>query len=129
MGSYWTPYNPNPRGRSADDCAVRACTIAVHKDWDTVYLELSVLGCMQGDLISGNHVWGHYLRRHGYRRALIADDCETCYTVEDFCREHPHGTYVLALSGHVVAIQDGCYLDSFDSGKETPIFYWFKEDD
>lgn len=126
---HWIPYNPNPEGRSADDCAVRACTIAVSKDWDTVFLELSVLGCIHGDMISGNHVWGRYLKRYGFRRALVDDDCETCYTVNDFCREHPKGTYVLALSGHVVAVQDGCYLDSWDSGAEVPIFYWYKESD
>ena len=128
MGS-WRPYNPNPQGKSVGDCAVRACTVALQKSWDDVYMELTMEGFARCDLISANHVWGRYLKRHGYKRAFVPDDCETCYTVNDFCREHPKGTYVLALSGHVVAVQDGCYLDSWDSGAEVPIFYWFKEDD
>ena len=47
-----------------------------------------------------------------------------CYTVKLFTEEHPHGTYILALSGHVVAVQDGNYFDAWDSGDEIPLYVW-----
>lgn len=123
----WMPYNPNPQGKSVGDCAVRACTIATGDSWDQVYLALTVEGFSRCDLPNANHVWGRYLKKHGYQRDFVRDDCDTCYTVADFCEEHPHGTYVLALSDHVVAVQDGNYYDSWDSGAEVPIYYWHKE--
>lgn len=46
------------------------------------------------------------------------------YTVRQFSAEHPCGSYILALSGHVVAVVDGEYYDAWDSGNETPIYVW-----
>lgn len=36
------------------------------------------------------------------------------------------GIYVLALQGHVVCVIDGVYYDSWDSGREVPLYYWQK---
>lgn len=38
------------------------------------------------------------------------------------------GTYILALSGHVVTVVDGDWYDTWDSGGEIPIYYWVRED-
>lgn len=46
----------------------------------------------------------------------------------DFAREYPHGVYVLGCSGHVLAVIDGKWWDSWDSGAECPIYYWYKEE-
>lgn len=50
------------------------------------------------------------------------------YTVRDFCREHPYGTYLLALGTHVVAVKNGNYYDIWDSGNEQIKSYWKRED-
>ena len=71
-----------------------------------------------------NHVWGNYLRSKGFRRKLIPDEKSECYTVRDFCEDHPEGNFVLALSGHVVAVCGGDFYDTFDSGDEVVIYYW-----
>jgi hypothetical protein len=77
---------------------------------------------------SANNVWGAYLKGKGFKRNIIPTECPDCYTVRDFCREHPRGTFILALSTHVVAVINGDYYDTWDSGDETPIYYWFKEE-
>lgn len=82
-----------------------------------------------GDMPSANHVWGAYLRAKGFTRRIVPDTCPDCYTVREFAEEHPHGTYILALSGHVVAVKDGNYYDTWNSGDETPIYYWFRKDE
>ena len=74
-----------------------------------------------------NHVWGGYLKSKGFRKRIIPDECPDCYTVEDFCKDHPKGNFVLALSGHVVAVCDGELFDTWDSSNEIPIYYWQKE--
>ena len=124
----WRPYNPNPQGARVGDCAVRACCKAVGKDWEPTFCALSLEGFMRRDMPSANHVWGAYLRRHGFRRNVIPNDCPDCYTVADFCLDHPKGLFVLAISGHVVAVEDGDWYDTWDSGAEVPVYYWTREE-
>ena len=65
---------------------------------------------------------------HTSERWASGDECPDCYTVADFAAEHPSGTYILSLSGHVVCVMDGDYYDTWDSGGEIPLYYWCKEE-
>lgn len=90
--------------------------------------------CLKGlelaDMPSGNHVWGQYLKDHGFTRHLAPDDkTDGIYTVEDFAIDHPQGVYILALNGHVVCVKDGNILDTWNSGQEVVLFYWMKTDE
>ena len=58
---------------------------------------------------------------------IILDEYPDYYTVEDFCADHPKGTYVLGTGSHAVAVVDGFYYDAWDSGNEIPIYYWKEE--
>lgn len=120
------PYNPNPQGKKVGDCVVRAITKATHKTWVQTFAAICVQGLMMGDMPSSNAVWGSYLYDQGFDRYIIPDTCPDCYTVRDFCQDHPYGEYVLATGSHVVAVQDGNYYDTWDSGDESPLFYWQK---
>lgn len=117
-------YNPNPTGKNVGDCTVRALTKGLGKDWEEIYTALALQGYLMGDLPSANAVWGAYLRYKGWKRHIIPDTCPDCYTVADFAAEHPHGTYILALSGHVVCVSEGDLWDSWDSSGEVPLYYW-----
>lgn len=120
------PYNPNPYRNRVGDCTVRAICKATGQDWNRTYAALTSYGLACKDMPSANAVWGKYLYAQGFRRHLIDDDKFDC-TVEDFCRDHPEGTYILAIDGHVVCAVDGYFYDSWNSGMEIPIYYWTKE--
>jgi hypothetical protein len=122
-------YNPNPAEKQVGDCTVRALSKALGQDWESIYSALVVEGMRLSDMPSANRVWGAYLKRQGFRRELVPDECPNCYTVKDFCRDYPTGTYILAIQGHVVCVCDGKYYDSWDSGEEIPIYYWKRKDD
>lgn len=109
-------FNPNPAGQKVGDCTVRAIAKATGKSWDEVYIGLCLQGLIMGDLPSANSVWSAYLRQQGFTRNVIPNTCPDCYTVADFCADHPRGVYVLALSSHVVCVEDGTYFDTWDSG-------------
>lgn len=123
----WMPYNANPAGKMVGDCTIRAIAKATGKPWDEVYAGTALEGYIAGDMPSANHVWGAYLKRCGFKRQIMPDDCPDYYTVADFAADNPNGTYVLAISGHVVCVIDGDWYDTWDSGAEVPIYYWIKE--
>lgn len=84
-------FNPNPAGQKVGDCTVRAIAKATGKSWDEVYIGLCLQGLIMGDLPSANSVWSAYLRQQGFTRNVIPNTCPDCYTVADFCADHPRG--------------------------------------
>lgn len=125
MGTFISE-NANPINNRVGDCTVRAVSKVLDQDWEKTYADLSLQGFMLCDMPSANHVWGAYLKSKGFRRAVIPDECPDCYSVRDFCEDHPEGSYILSISGHVVAVVDGNYYDTWDSGDKIPIYYWYK---
>lgn len=73
---------------------------------------------------NNNGVWDVYLRRRGFRRYVCSNNCPYCYSIADFAKEHPYGKYIVATGKHVVAVVNGNYIDSWDSGNEVPIYYY-----
>ena len=120
----WVYYNPNPTGRNVGDCAVRAISKAFDIDWEEAYDLISDAARLMGDMPSANSVWGAVLRQNGFYRKAIPNSCPDCYTAEDFCIDHPYGTYVLGFGGHVATVKNGRLYDSWDSTKEIPQYYW-----
>lgn len=123
----WLKYNPNPAGRNVGDCAVRAVSAALNLDWERAFARIAEAGYLMADMPSSNSVWGAVLRKEGYRRYAIPNTCTDCYTAENFCRDHPRGVYVLGFGNHVATVRDGTILDSWDSSREIPQYYWTKE--
>jgi len=119
--------NPNPGRKLVGDCVIRAISIISGKEWEQVYIELAVQGFMMYDMSSSNDVWSAYLHRNNFKRYVIPDSCPDCYTVREFVDDHPYGDYILATGTHVIAVKDGNYYDTWDSGDEVPIYYFKKE--
>lgn len=122
----WVEYNPSPVGAKVGDCSVRAVAKALGVDWERAYALIAFNGFQMGDVMSSNNVWGSVLRQYGFKRHNISNRCPDCYTISDFCADHPYGLYVLGTGTHVVTAIDGNYYDSWDSGNEIPIYYWSK---
>ena len=120
----WEFYNPNPINLKTGDCSVRAIAKALDTTWEDAYSALSVNGFLMGDIPNANHVIGSVLRQHGFKRFIVPNECPDCYTAEDFCQDHPEGTYVVFFPNHVATIVDGTLYDSWDSSQESPIYYW-----
>ena len=123
----WQEYNPNPVARKVGDCAIRALTKALDVDWETAYLLAAMNGLQMGDMPSADSVWGAVLRQNGFYRKSIPNSCPDCYTAGNFADDHPRGIYVLGFGGHVATVKDGVLYDSWDSSKEIPQYFWYKE--
>lgn len=125
--SKFVRYNANPEGLDNIDCTVRAISTITGQTWEDTYIGIVTHGLLMHMMPSTNKVWNKYLERNGYYRTRIPNTCPFCYTVEQFCYDHPYGKYLLALDGHVVAVVNGYYYDTWDSGNEVPLYYWRKE--
>ena len=121
-------FNPNPDNKIVGDCVVRAICAATDLDWEQAYVGIAIQGLSLHDMPSSNYVWGTYLKNQGFVRRAIPDTCPDCYTVKDFCGEYFRGTYILGTGTHVVAVINGDYYDTWDSGDESPIFYWERKE-
>lgn len=125
----WIKFLNNPTGRTVGDCSVRAVSKALNIGWENAYIEMCKAGLLMGDMPSSDSVWGAVLRQNGFYRQSLPNRCPDCYTVEDFCRDHPEGIYVLGFGGHVATVVDGNLYDSWDSRREIPIYMWFRKEE
>ena len=119
-------YNANPYKIRVGDCVIRAISKALNQPWEDTYIDLTIQGYLMGDLLSSNAVWGAYLKSKGFTRDIISNDCPECYTIEDFCNEHPKGTYIIGTGTHAVCVEDGCVFDTWNSSGEVPIYFYYK---
>ena len=122
-------YNPNPEAYRTDDCTIRALTKALNMSWDEAYDTLAEHGRELGDMMHKNWVWGDLLLKNGYSRYAVPNTCPRCYTVSDFANDHPSGMYVLCSGEHVVVLISGDWYDTWDSGDEVVIFYYWRKED
>ena len=101
-------YNANTLGRFTNDCVVRAISLAEGKTWDETYEELSMLAQEKGILLDDVD----------FVEPLLDDRYDrVCYNnkyVGEFVEEHPKGTYLLTMKGHISCCINGCLYDSFD---------------
>lgn len=125
----WKQTNPNPNGKYVGDCTVRAISIATDKSWDDVFFGLALQGLVLADMPSANSVTTAYLKNKGFRRRTIPETCPDCYTIKDFCEDNPKGTYITGTGTHMVSVIDGDYYDSWDSGNETPVYYFERNEE
>ena len=122
----WRYVNLNPRKKSVGDCTVRAIAIATGSAWVETYLDLCLTGMVMADMPSANSVTTAYLRNKGFRRRTIPDECPDYYTISDFCKDNPKGTYIIGTGSHLTTVIDGDLFDSWDSSNECPVYYFEK---
>lgn len=121
--------NMNPIKRNTNDCVIRALSYIIGIPWEDVYMELAYEGLSLYDMMEANSTWGNFLKRNGYVQSVLPDTCPLCYTVRDFCRDHPYGKYILATGSHVIACESGDWFDTTDSGNEIITYYFRKKED
>ena len=101
-------YNANARGKFVNDCTIRAISVAESKTWDETYDELSEIAQRNGIILDDVNFIEPLLDSR-YDR--------TCYNgryVGDFVEEHPKGTYLITMKGHITCCINGVLYDTFD---------------
>jgi len=121
-------FNPNPKGKVAEDCTVRAIACLTNKSWDDAYMLVCVGGLIEKTIPDQKVAISTLMELLGYTNHQLPNVCPKCYTIRDFCRDFPRGNYLVATGSHVVAVINGNYYDAFDSGNEVLLNYWSEFD-
>lgn len=124
MRLMWIKRNPNPKHKNVNDCVVRAVSIALNRPWREVHWELCLMSAQECDMPSSDAVWGKYLYWLGFEPFLLPAACPSCVTVNEFTHYFPFGTYIIGTGHHAVAVINGNYYDTWDSGQEVPTYFW-----
>ena len=114
-------YFASSKHKRACDCSVRCIMAAEGLYWGEAYKLLCDKGLKTMRMPDEIETIGAVLQDLGYtpEKAPMTHSCnghKRRYTVEEFANEHKKGTYVLSVSGHVVTVKDGDWLDTWDSG-------------
>lgn len=120
----WIKYNANPVANRVEDCAIRAVAVVLGISWDDAFDLIADSAKLMGGVMHQNAAFGAVLRQHGFIRKIIPNTCPDCYTIKDFCRDNPEGVFAVGTGSHIVAVINGDYIDTWDSGVEIPIYYW-----
>ena len=116
--------NLNPQNKNVGDCVIRAISKVLNQSWGRTYLELAVYGYSMADLQSADAVWGQYMSDKGFKKALLPIDCPNCMTVREFAERYKDDRYLLFVGEHVVAVVNGNYYDTWDSGDKIVIYFY-----
>lgn len=120
----WRKVNLNPANKNVGDCVVRAISMAYDRPWLSVYDDICLTGREEFDMPNSDPVWGLFLFRLGSEPFVLPSKCPRCLTVDAFCKLYPRGVYIIGTGSHAVAVIDGDYYDSWDSGTQIASYFW-----
>lgn len=118
----WVYYQPNKKDikDKYGDCQVRALSKALDISWLEAFdLTIPICREIQCYTIFGAslEVKKENLAKLGFRYVGVSNKKGTKRpTVDSFAKEHPTGRYICKVAHHVVAVVDGKYYDTWDSG-------------
>lgn len=102
-------YNANSQGNFVNDCVIRAISVAEDMTWGDTYDDLSRIAKNNGILLDDVDFVDPLLDYRYDRIPLYYD-----MSVGDFLENHPNGTYLITMSGHITVLKNGVIYDTFD---------------
>lgn len=126
----FTYYQPNEKDLkdSFGDCVIRSFTKTEGKSWTQVFDELIPFAREFQCMPNGKPSYQAYLKHYGYTYTGISNKKGTKRpTVSSFAMGHKDGKYILVTANHLVAVDQGRFYDTWDSGDKCLYGYWTKE--
>lgn len=128
VSKYYKEFNPNPLGKEAGDCTVRALCAVTGKDWYTIYDVLTAIGRKQAIPFPciKLHEYDYYVEIFDAKRYKVKRERgKKALNVERFCKEHPTGKYILRLAHHKMGIVNGEYYELVPGWEKSTVYtYW-----
>jgi len=126
---YYQPNEKDIKDRFGD-CTIRALSKALNVSWVEAF-DKTVPLCREAQ-VSGLFsapvdIKRPLLERLGFKYVGVSNKKGTKRpTVDSFAKDHPAGTYICNVANHEVAVVDGKYYDTWDSG-ECSLYGYFEK--
>ena len=123
-------YQPNKKDLKDEygDCVIRALCKVTGKEWLEVFDELIPYVREVQANPNAPQVQSKYLEDQGFKWVGIkAQKGKSRPTVANMYKVFPKGTCIIRVAHHVVAMVDGVYYDTWDSGGKSVYGYYVKE--
>lgn len=125
----YVSYNSHPEDKINSNGAILAVSKVMNLPWHIAFAVMSFIGSDILENPDSYATMSKYLNSSGFKQRTLTEDEQADineFTVKDFCKRYPFGTYVLMTNKRAIAVVDGKYYDAYDSGNEIIIFYWVK---
>lgn len=122
-----TNANPN-KNIKAKDHIINAICNATGISWEVVFDDLCKIAKRLHRMPHENGVYLSYLRRLGFKKSKTykGPKDKKLYTVEEFCKEKPVGTFIIKIRTRLTCVKDGNLIDNYDCSKNKVFVYWYK---
>ena len=123
-------YQPNKKDLKDKygDCVIRALTKVTGKEWLEVFEDLLPYAREKQCMPNSKFCYEAYLKDKGFTYYGISNKKGSKRpTVSSFAKDHKTGKYYLNVANHCVAVVDGVYYDTWDSGDCCLYGYLVKE--
>lgn len=118
---YYKFLNVNPLGKFEEDCVCRAIKSALNEDYYTIQRKLHLVAELF-DCETLCVCCYKYLLDNVYNLERIEE--YKGYTIKQFLRQHPYGTYIIRVDGHLTHCVNGIVYDLFDCTNEIIDIVW-----
>lgn len=123
-------YQPNKKDVKDEfgDCTVRALSKALNCTWLEAY-DKTVPICREEQVTNvfdaPAKIRVRFLDKLGFDYHGVSNKKgSTRPTVDEFAKTHPTGVFIANVANHVVAVVDGKYYDTWDSGNRSMYGYF-----
>ena len=127
ISKYYERYNPNPAGNETGDCIIRALCKITDRDWLSIYDDLCKLGREKYTPFTSldmDYLFVYYYKFKKHK--VIRQRGKKALTVETFCKQYPHGSHILRLAHHVIAVVDGKYHDIYPCWDKKTVYTYYE---
>lgn len=127
---FFCQYNVNPSyedGKRYDkgDCVIRAFAMAADITWLEAFDLLVENARKTYNVPNYKTNFGKVFENFGFERKSVKVVAgKKRMTVEDFCKKHKKGHFILEVAHHVTAVVDGVCYDQWNPANKCVYVYW-----
>lgn len=116
----FTYYNRNPHNKVSGDCVVRAISFALDVPYNDLVMDIAMYQCNTGVDIRYNKEDIYLKKKFGImKQPMLRHHDNTRYTLKEFIRRFPKGTYIVKMIHHLTVVKDGVCYDIWDCTKSN----------
>lgn len=127
---YFCRYNCNPnfeenRHYKVGDCVIRAFAVAADIKWIEAFDILVENARKTYNVPNGQSNYEKVFENYGFeRKSVKVVKGKKRMTLEDFCKKHKKGNFIVAVANHLTAVVDGVCYDNWNPANKCVYVYY-----